>query len=72
MGSNPCIFAVPVCLEHFYFMIVISEDNPEHKKIEVKINTLSEVKGFDAAKYKGKLKWGQDPVAFQKDLRKRK
>jgi len=53
-------------------MIIISENNPEYKKIELKINALSEVKGFDSEKYKGKLKWEQDPVEYQKDLRKRK
>lgn len=61
-----------MCFHLFYFMIVISENNPEHKKIEVKINAISKVKGFDSGKYKGKLKWGQDPVEYQKDLRKRK
>ena len=53
-------------------MIKISENNPEYKKVEVKINALSHIKGFDSEKYKGKLKWDQDPVEFQKDLRKRK
>ncbi len=65
-------FGIATCFCQLYFMIIISENNPEYKKIELKINALSKVKGFDSEKYKGKLKWGQDPVEYQKDLRKRK
>jgi hypothetical protein len=65
-------FGIPIRFHQIYPMIVLSENNPEQKKVETKINALSQVKGFEPGKYLGKVKWGQDPVAYQKDLRKRK
>lgn len=50
-------------------MIIVINKNTSKKEIKEKLKKLKSTKVFDAKKFAGKIKWGEDALVFQKRLR---
>lgn len=50
-------------------MTVIIKPNDSKAEIEKQLKKLKPGKGFNTKKYFGKIKWGQDAVEYQRELR---
>jgi hypothetical protein len=50
-------------------VVAVIEKKYDKKKVDKLIEDLKPVKVFDATKFAGKIKWEEDPVEFQKQIR---
>lgn len=50
-------------------MVIVIKKETTKKELHEKMKQIKSSKVFDAKRFAGKVKWGEDPEAFQKRLR---
>jgi hypothetical protein len=50
-------------------MIVVIDKTYDKKKVDRLLSEIKPEKLFDARKFAGKIKWDEDPLAYQKRMR---
>lgn len=50
-------------------MVIVIPKNITRKELQQKMKQIKSSKLFDAKKFAGKIKWGEDALKFQKRMR---